>query len=69
MKQRGWTDSVVMLLDAIEPLGPLAAQLLWVTQPAAGLFGAHDTLGEIARALEEPDGVAQFRQQLRDDTT
>jgi len=66
---RGWTESALMVLDIIEPISPLAAQVLWVTQPAAGLFGVHDTVGEIAHLLEAPDGVAELRQQLRDDST
>jgi len=68
-RQRGWLPTIRALLDVIEPLGPLASQVLWVAQPAAGLFGMRDVVGDIAQALEAPDGVDRLRHQLDDETT
>jgi hypothetical protein len=42
------------LRDALMPLGPLAAQFLWVAQPTFGLFGEADSIGALADLLEQP---------------
>jgi hypothetical protein len=61
----GWAFSV--LLDALEPLGPLGAQILWIAQPVSGLFGASHAFGELADALEQPGGIDGLRRRLNDD--
>ena len=65
-KTRGLGGTLGTILDALEPLGPLGAQVLWVIQPAMGLFGARDMVREIAEALEEPGGIDRIRQQLEE---
>jgi hypothetical protein len=65
-KVRGWGEALSLVLDVLEPLGPLAAQLLWVAQPALGLMVPHNALDELARALDEPEGVARLRSLLED---
>jgi hypothetical protein len=67
VKARGLGGALDVLLDVLEPLGPLGAQLLWVAQPVSGLAGASEAIGKIAQALEEPGGVEQIRQQLHDE--
>jgi len=67
-KANGHDQWLLVLLDAIEPIAPIVAQGLWVTQPLAGLWGGTDTVKLLAETLETPDGVAQLRQQLSDDT-
>ncbi|NLE52056.1 MAG: hypothetical protein GX613_11685 [Chloroflexi bacterium] len=52
------------LLDAIEPLGPFGAQMLWVAQPALGLLAPRDEVASLARLLEAPGGVAWLRDRL-----
>jgi hypothetical protein len=40
----------------LKPLGPLAAQLLWFSQPGFALFGQYDSIGGLADLLEDlPD--------------
>ncbi len=54
-------------LDALAPLGPLGAQLLYVAQPLLGIMGGHlwrDAAAGIAQALEKPGGVDALRAQL-----
>lgn len=63
-RQRGLGGVLGLAFDVLEPLGPLAAQLLWVAQPAASLFGWRQTVGGLARALEEPGGLDHLRQRL-----
>lgn len=63
-KARGLAGGLSFLLDALSPLGPLAAQLLWVIQPLGALFGARAAIGDIAAALEDPDGMEQLRAML-----
>lgn len=53
-------------LDVMEPIAPLLAQMLWVAQPTAGLFGSTSSLAQLAETLETPEGVAQLRQQLQE---
>lgn len=67
IRARGWGDAFSTALDVLEPFGPLGAQLLWVAQPAARLGGWGETLGALARALEQPGGVEKLRQALRQD--
>jgi hypothetical protein len=67
VKAHGLTVPLRVLLDVLEPLGPVGAQVLYVAQPAASLWGGGQALGHIAAALEQPDGVEQLRQ-LLDDT-
>lgn len=64
IKARGWGNAFSALLDVIEPLGPLGAQLLWVAQPAMGLFGLGNMLADIAQILETPGGVERLRRAL-----
>jgi hypothetical protein len=67
VKARKLGGVVSVALDALAPLGPLGAQLVYVAQPALGLFIAHDALTELAQSLEEPDGIARLRALLDED--
>ena len=52
------------LLEAMEPLGPLGAQMLWVAQPTLGLWVPREEITTLAQRLEAPGGVAWLREQL-----
>jgi hypothetical protein len=52
------------LLEAVEPLGPLGAQVLWVAQPTLGLLVPREEITLLAQRLEAPGGVAWLREQL-----
>ncbi|MBI1258767.1 MAG: hypothetical protein GC204_14960 [Chloroflexi bacterium] len=68
IRARGWGDAFSTALDVLEPLGPLGAQLLWVAQPVAHWIGGWgDSLGELAQALEAPDGIERLRALLEAD--
>lgn len=70
IKARGLTGAVSFALDALEPLGPLGAQMIWIAQPLFGVFGgenARHAIGDIAEALESPEGVEAIRQRLNAD--
>lgn len=67
IKARGWGNAFSTLLDVVEPLGPLGAQLLWVAQPAMSLFGLGNTLADIAQILETPGGVERLRKELNEE--
>lgn len=60
----GWGDIARTGLDALAPLGPLGAQLVWISQPLLGLFVQRDLLSGLAEALESPDGLADIRARL-----
>jgi hypothetical protein len=66
IKVRGLGGAFGVFLDILEPLGPLGAQLLWVAQPTLRVFGAGETLNEVAQALEEPGGIERIRSLLND---
>ena len=69
IKARGMGDTLITVLDVLEPIGPLGAQVLWLAQPLLGVFGWHKVTGEIANALEEPGGVENLRQRLHNNET
>lgn len=59
-----------LALNALEPIAPLGAQVLWVLQPTAGLLGGQGmrtAFADFASALETPDGVASLRAELARD--
>lgn len=65
VRARGWQHAASTVLDVLEPLGPLGAQMLWIAQPAARLMGGwSDTLGTLALALEAPGGIERLRNAL-----
>lgn len=64
IKANGWESSAVFVLDVLEPLGPLGAQVLWVLQPTLGALVPRDVLGDLATVLEDPDETADLRRQL-----
>ena len=66
IKARGWADALRTALDALEPLGVLGAQMLWIAQPAAGLIGGRQIVAGLAAALEDPDGITELRALLDD---
>lgn len=40
-----------VLAEGLEPLGPLAAQLLWIGQPVLAALGQREAAGELAERL------------------
>lgn len=69
IKARGLGGALRITFDALSPLSPLAAQLLYIAQPVCGLWGWHGRVGEIARALEDPQQMEAIRQRLEKDET
>jgi len=63
-RSRGLTGALDLMFDVLEPVGPLGAQVLYVVQPLAGIFGWRQAVGDIATALEEPGGVDGLRRTL-----
>lgn len=66
IKARGWARALSLLVDAIEPLGVLGAQVLYTAQPAMSVFGLGETVRGLAAALETPEGIAALRAALDD---
>ncbi len=67
VRARGLEGAASLALDVLQPLGLLGAQVLWVAQPAARLFGGGDALAALAQALETPEGISRLRSALGDD--
>jgi hypothetical protein len=57
-----------VLLDILEPLGPLGAQLLLVAQPSLSLITSvsRKDLNGLAQLLDDPAGIAWLRSELVD---
>ena len=67
LRRLGYAPAALTLLDVIQPIAPALAQGLYVAQPLARLWDGADALGDLAEALEEPEGLAQLRSRLRHD--
>jgi len=66
LERLGLGPFVAGLLEAGgEPLGFLAAQSLYLAQPALGLFVDDDRLAGLAQWLEDPDGLPALARQVR----
>lgn len=65
--QRGWAPSLHVMLDVVEPIGPLVANLALILQPAGSLFGAGHIMRGLAQTLETPEGIEALRQRLEQD--
>lgn len=66
-KARGLGRVLGTLLDVLEPIGPLGAQLLWVVQPVTSVFGWQQIVGQLAEALEQPGGIEPIRRALTEE--
>lgn len=69
VKGRDLDGALDLALNALAPLGPLGAQLLYVAQPLLGMIGGsmwRDAAAGIAEALEAPGGVEALKAQLED---
>lgn len=63
-RQAGWATGLAMLLDSLAPLGIVAAQILWLVQPASRWVDGDGFIGWLAQTLETPDAIAALRQNL-----
>jgi len=66
-RARGLAPFCRTLLEITEPAAPIAANILWVLQPTARLLGGGTAIGQLAQALETPEGIAALREYLRDE--
>ncbi len=61
LQARGLGDALGLVLDVLEPLGVLGAQLIWVAQPVLGVWFKNDTIRSVAQTLEKPGEVEHIR--------
>lgn len=66
VRSRGWSGTVCAVLDMIEPLAPLAAQLLHVSHPVSRILAQDFPVDALADMLETQGGVDELRKRLRD---
>ncbi len=67
LKVRGGAPYALLTLDVIEPIAPVLAQVMWMAQPLAGLWGGREDTRDLAELLEAPDGIDRLRRRLADD--
>ncbi len=60
----GLLDFAGLLLDVVEPLSPIGAQVLWVAQPTLGLLVESEKISAWAHLLEDPHTIARLRDSL-----
>lgn len=56
--RRGLRTLALALLEAGRPLAFLAGQVLWVAQPALGLFWKRNSVTQLAQLLEQPEQIS-----------
>lgn len=64
IKARRLEGALLTVLDMVGPFAPLAAGMLWVMQPAAGLFGGRQWIGNLASVLDDPEEITRLRKAL-----
>ncbi|GAB1420676.1 hypothetical protein MASR2M15_07870 [Anaerolineales bacterium] len=64
LNSRGWSHTAQSVLDIIEPVAPVLAQMLWISQPMGGIFGKGQLLADIAHLLESKEGISEIRSHL-----
>ena len=67
IKESGFGEIVGHVLEALEPLSIFGAQLLWIAQPALGLFIDSGRIGAWANSLEDPQTIRAWRAGLIQD--
>lgn len=66
LQANGWGVPLHLMVDVLEPLGVLGAQVVWTLQPVLGVFFQRETLQQIAETLEDPAAMEALRQRLDD---
>jgi hypothetical protein len=62
LDQPGLGGLIHTIIHAMRPVAPIAANLLWITQPAFAMFNRGKEIEELANRLSEPledDGMNQ----------
>jgi len=62
----GVQDFVALILDAVEPLAPVFAQILFVTQPLVRPFIADEKINALVDILDNPKEVQTFLDMLQE---
>ena len=66
MRQWGIDGLVSVLLDGLRPFSFIGGQLLWLVQPAAGLFVDRQRVADLANLMEKPEALDLLRSQLEE---
>jgi hypothetical protein len=67
LKQRGLHTWALTLLEAGQPLVFVGGQLLWLAQPAVGLFWPTDRMRQLAQLMEDPAALRSLMRRLDTD--
>ncbi len=62
LDQSGLGGLVLSIIHAMRPAAPIAANLLWIAQPAFAMFGRAEEIEALANRLSDPpeeDGMDQ----------
>lgn len=65
IEEAGLDGIVYTILDAAQPLIPLLAQLIWLSQPVFGMIGHYESVGTLAEMLYSPGEFRQDRTKER----
>lgn len=60
LRHWGLSDIALVLLEALQPLGLVASQLITFSTPVLSTFVAPHKLAQLADWLEDPDRVEEF---------
>lgn len=64
LEARGMGGFARLLLDVATPFHLIGAQVLWIIQPIATLFGKGQAIGDFATWLEQPNSWHELRARL-----
>jgi len=64
LEARGMGGITRLLVDIAAPFSILGAQVLWILQPIATLFGKGSAMGKLANWLEQPNSMRDLRARL-----
>jgi hypothetical protein len=64
LEARGMGGMMRLLVDIATPFSIIGAQVLWILQPIATLWGKGTAMGELAKWLENPDAMRDLRARL-----
>jgi hypothetical protein len=66
IQRLGLVNFASSFLDSIRPIAFIGGQLLWIAQPALGVFMDSNRISGWARLLEEPEAINKLRARLEE---
>ncbi|MBN1314136.1 MAG: hypothetical protein JXA42_01665 [Anaerolineales bacterium] len=66
IQRLGLVDFTTAILDGFRPVAFIGGQLLWLAQPALGIFMDSNRIAGLAQLLEQPEAIDMLRDRLEE---